>query len=370
MGLNGILDTVSQSQEIILDGSKGSVIIQPSDEERSKYENQYMEYADKKKIWSTYVNKETITADGMKFEISANIGSLDDLDSALANGADGIGLFRTEFFYLGRQKLPTEDEQFLAYKTVLEKMGTKPVVIRTLDIGGDKHLDYLELEKELNPFLGKRAIRFCLSNPGIFETQIRALLRASVYGNLHIMLPMIATVEEFRQAKAFIEKELSQMKKEGILTDCNYKLGIMIEIPAAAMMADIFAKEVDFFSIGTNDLIQYTMAADRMNEQISYLYQPFNPAILRLIKNVADAAHKEGKWVGMCGEMASEEKALNILLGLGLDELSMSASVIPKTRYQSSNVDTKQAKVLSSRCLNCESEGKVIGEINEFLIEP
>src|SRR5699024_11071216 len=245
---------------------------------------------------------------------------------------EGIGLYRTEFLYMGRNEIPSEEEQYEAYKEVLERLDGKPVVVRTLDVGGDKELPYLDLPKELNPFLGYRAIRMTLDNQELFRTQLRALLRASAHGNLKIMFPMIATIEEFNQAKALFVEEKNKLKDEGFQVKDDIEVGIMIEIPSAAIIADQFAKEVDFFSIGTNDLIQYTMAADRMNEAVSYLYQPYHPALLRLIKTVIDASHKEGKWTGMCGEMAGDEKAVPLLLGLGLDEFSMSASSVLKAR--------------------------------------
>jgi phosphotransferase system enzyme I (PtsI) len=278
----------------------------------------------------------------------------------LNNGAEGIGLYRTEFLYMGREQLPTEEEQFEAYKTVLERMEGKPVVVRTLDIGGDKELPYLDLPKEMNPFLGFRAIRLCLDMQDMFRTQLRALLRASVYGNLKIMFPMIATLDEFRQAKAILLEEKEKLIAEGIAVSDDIEVGMMVEIPAAAVLADQFAKEVDFFSIGTNDLIQYTMASDRMNERVSYLYQPYNPAILRLISNVIDAAHKEGKWVGMCGEMAGEELAVPILLAFGLDEFSMSATSILRVRSQLKKLSKQEASRLKEQILAMGTAEEVV----------
>ena len=279
-------------------------------------------------------NKKTITLDGIQVEVAANIGTPKDVESVLENGGEGVGLYRTEFLYMERDTLPTEEEQFQAYKQVLEKMGDKPVVVRTLDIGGDKQLPYLNLPEEMNPFLGFRAIRLCLEEQTIFRTQLRALLRASTFGNLKIMFPMIATLEEFREAKKLLLEEKEQLQQEGTLVSEQIEIGIMVEIPSTAILADQFAKEVDFFSIGTNDLIQYTMAADRMNESVAYLYQPYHPAILRLVKMVIDASHAQGKWTGMCGEMAGDTIAIPLLIGLGLDEFSMSAPSMLKARNQ------------------------------------
>ena len=269
----------------------------------------------------------------------------------LDNGGEGVGLYRTEFIYMGRDTFPTEEEQFEAYKSVLERLGDKPVVVRTLDIGGDKELSYLNLPKEMNPFLGYRAIRLCLEMQDMFRTQLRALLRASIFGNLKIMFPMIATLDEFRKAKSLLMEEKEKLQKNDVKVSDDIEVGIMVEIPSTAVLADVFAKEVDFFSIGTNDLIQYTFAADRMNEQVSYLYQPYNPAILRLVKNVIDAAHKKGKWVGMCGEMAGDEVAIPILIGLGLDEFSMSATSILPARSQILKLNKEELKEAAKQVL-------------------
>ena len=277
----------------------------------------------------------------------------------MENGAEGIGLYRTEFLYMGRDQMPTEDEQFEAYKKVLETMKDKRVVVRTLDIGGDKELPYLNLPKEMNPFLGYRAIRLCLDQQDIFRTQLRALLRASAYGKLNIMFPMVATIKEFRDAKAILLEEKDKLTSEGQEVADDIEVGIMVEIPSTAALADIFAKEVDFFSIGTNDLIQYTMAADRMSERVSYLYQPYNPAILRLVKQVIEASHKEGKWTGMCGEMAGDETAIPLLLGLGLDEFSMSATSILKARRQINGLSKNEMAELANRAINCATQDEV-----------
>ncbi|KZE64497.1 phosphoenolpyruvate--protein phosphotransferase [Fictibacillus phosphorivorans] len=334
VGTKTITEKVENGVMVIIDGLDGHVIVNPSEDEIATYEEKQKQYQKQKEEWAKLVNEKTFSSDSVQVELAANIGTPADVKGVLENGAEGVGLYRTEFLYMGRDQLPTEDEQFNAYREVLEKMEGKPVVIRTLDIGGDKELPYLNLPKELNPFLGFRAIRLCLEEQDIFRTQLRALLRASRYGNLKIMFPMIATLGEFREAKGILTEEKEKLVAEGIEVSDSIEVGIMVEIPSTAVMADTFAKEVDFFSIGTNDLIQYTMAADRMNEQVSYLYQPYNPAILRLVKMVIDAAHKEGKWAGMCGEMAGDPIAIPILLGLGLDEFSMSATSVLPARSQ------------------------------------
>ncbi|WP_195695031.1 phosphoenolpyruvate--protein phosphotransferase [Priestia megaterium] len=334
VGTKTVMEDIQNGVLVIVDGLDGEVIVDPSEETVKAYEKKAAEYAEQKAEWAKLVNEKTVSADAHHVELAANIGTPEDVKGVLENGGEGVGLYRTEFLYMGREELPTEEEQFTSYKTVLERMEGKPVVVRTLDIGGDKELPYLNLPKEMNPFLGFRAIRLCLEMQDMFRTQLRALLRASVYGNLKIMFPMIATVDEFRQAKAILLEEKAKLQQEGVQVSEDIEVGMMVEIPSSAVIADLFAKEVDFFSIGTNDLIQYTLAADRMNERVSYLYQPYNPAILRLVNMVIKAAHKEGKWVGMCGEMAGDEIAIPILLGLGLDEFSMSATSILKARSQ------------------------------------
>ncbi|MBY0030159.1 MULTISPECIES: phosphoenolpyruvate--protein phosphotransferase [Priestia] len=334
VGTKTVMEDIQNGVLVIVDGLDGEVIVDPSEETVKAYEKKAAEYAEQKAEWAKLVNEKTVSSDDHHVELAANIGTPEDVKGVLENGGEGVGLYRTEFLYMGREDLPTEEEQFTSYKTVLERMEGKPVVVRTLDIGGDKELPYLNLPKEMNPFLGFRAIRLCLEMQDMFRTQLRALLRASVYGNLKIMFPMIATVDEFRQAKAILLEEKAKLQQEGVQVSEDIEVGMMVEIPSSAVIADLFAKEVDFFSIGTNDLIQYTLAADRMNERVSYLYQPYNPAILRLVNMVIKAAHKEGKWVGMCGEMAGDEIAIPILLGLGLDEFSMSATSILKARSQ------------------------------------
>ncbi|PKM67681.1 MAG: phosphoenolpyruvate--protein phosphotransferase [Firmicutes bacterium HGW-Firmicutes-2] len=366
VGTGGGFDQLCNGDLVILDGMMGSILIHPTADEIENY-NEKMGILNKEKaLWKSCMGQKSSTKDNKDIDLAANIGSPDDIDGVLSNDGDGIGLYRTEFLYMGRKNFPTEDEQYDSYKTVLDNMGDKPVVVRTLDIGGDKELSYFDMPKELNPFLGNRALRLCLQNMDMFKTQLRALLRAAVYGNLHIMFPMIATIEEFRKAKSVLQEVERDLEMEKIPYSRNYKTGIMIEIPAAALLANVFAKEVDFFSIGTNDLIQYTFAADRMNEHVSYLYQPYNPSLLKLIQMVTEAAHKEGKWVGMCGEMAGEIQALPLLIGLGLDELSMSAPSILKARYSLKQIDSTKAKGMADMALQSCTEEEVKLLIDAF----
>ena len=360
VGTKTILEDVKDGDMIILDGLEGNVIVNPTAEQVAHYEEVAKQYEAQKAEWAKLKNEKTVSKDGQHVELAANIGTPKDVEGVLANGGEAVGLYRTEFLYMGRDNFPTEEEQFEAYKAVLEAMGDKPVVDRTLDIGGDKELPYLHLPKEMNPFLGYRAIRLCLDDTDLFRTQLRALLRASAYGKLRIMFPMIATLNEFRSAKALLLEEKAKLVAEGVTVSEEIEVGMMVEIPSAAVLADQFAKEVDFFSIGTNDLIQYTMAADRMNEKVSYLYQPYNPSILRLVKMVIDAAHKEGKWTGMCGEMAGDQTAIPLLLGLGLDEFSMSATSILPARSLISKLSKAEMADLAAEALNKSTVEEVI----------
>ncbi len=366
VGTKSITEEVKQGDMIIVDGLTGEIIINPTDDEVIAYQNKRERFFEDKKELQKLREEDSVTADGTQVELAANIGTPDDLDGVIENGAEGIGLYRTEFLYMGRDELPSEEEQFEAYKKVLETMDGKRVVVRTLDIGGDKELPYMNLPKEMNPFLGYRAIRLCLDQPDIFRPQLRALLRASTYGKLNIMFPMVATIQEFRDAKALLEEEKANLEQEGVEVSDDIELGIMVEIPSTAALADVFAKEVDFFSIGTNDLIQYTMAADRMSERVSYLYQPYNPAILRLVKQVIEASHKEGKWTGMCGEMAGDEVAIPLLLGLGLDEFSMSATSILKARRQIANLSKNEMNELSNRAIDCATADEVQTLVKQY----
>jgi phosphoenolpyruvate-protein phosphotransferase (PTS system enzyme I) len=313
-----------------------------------------------KREFKKLLNEPSVTPDGVRVELAANIGNPQDAKGAIANGAEGIGLYRTEFLYMGRNELPSEEEQFEAYKAVAMMFGMNhPVVIRTLDIGGDKELPYMDMPKEMNPFLGYRAIRLCLDRVEIFKTQLRAILRASSYGNVKMMYPMIATLQELRAANQILAEVKQELSREHIPFNVKMEVGIMVEIPAAAVLADQFAKEIDFFSIGTNDLIQYTMAADRMSEKVAYLYQPFNPAVLRLIQGVIAAAHKEGKWVGMCGEMAGDLTAIPVLLGMGLHEFSMSASSILPARSLIRQLEQREAHRIAQAVLEMDDAEEI-----------
>ena len=328
LGLGDITSAVKTGDKIIVDGITGDVIINPSEDVIAEYEAKKEKFKEEQEELKKLIDVKTTTKSGKRVEVCGNIGQPEDVLGVIANGGDGVGLFRTEFLYMDRDNAPTEEEQYESYKFVLEKMEGKQVVIRTLDIGGDKTLPYLPLPEEMNPFLGYRAIRLCLDRKEIFKVQLRALLRASVYGNLCVMFPMISGLEEFQNAKAVVEECKAELRAEGKEYSDSIQWGIMVEIPAAAVYADELAKHVDFFSIGTNDLIQYTLAADRMSEKVSYLYNPMHPAVLRLIKMTIDGAHKHGKWVGMCGEMAGDEAAIPTLVEYGLDEFSMSATSI------------------------------------------
>lgn len=366
VGTKSITQEVKQGDMIIVDGLTGEVIIDPTEDEVIAYQNKRERFFEDKKELQKLRDEETTTVDGAHAELAANIGTPNDLKGVIENGAEGIGLYRTEFLYMGRDEMPTEDEQFEAYKKVLETMEDKRVVVRTLDIGGDKELPYLNLPEEMNPFLGYRAIRLCLDQPDIFRPQLRALLRASIYGKLNIMFPMVATIKEFRDAKALLLEEKENLTNEGIEVSDDIEVGIMVEIPSTAALADVFAKEVDFFSIGTNDLIQYTMAADRMSERVSYLYQPYNPAILRLVQQVINASHNEGKWTGMCGEMAGDETAIPLLLGLGLDEFSMSATSILKARRQIKGLSKNEMEELAQKAINCATSEEVQDLVSNY----
>ena len=363
LGTNNITELVKDGDILAVSGITGEVVINPTEEQIAEFKAAGEDYAKQKAEWAQLKDAPTVTADGKHFELAANIGTPKDVEGVNDNGAEAVGLYRTEFLYMDSQDFPTEEDQYEAYKAVLEGMNGKPVVVRTMDIGGDKELPYFDLPKEMNPFLGYRALRISISETGnqMFRTQLRALLRASVHGKLRIMFPMVALLTEFRTAKGILEEEKAKLVAEGVAVADDIEVGIMIEIPAAAMLADQFAKEVDFLSIGTNDLIQYTMAADRMNEQVSYLYQPYNPSILRLINNVIKAAHAEGKWAGMCGEMAGDQTAVPLLVGMGLDEFSMSATSILRTRSLMKKLDTAKMEEYANRALTeCSTMEEVL----------
>ncbi len=359
VGMKNITDTVKDGDMIVFNGDTGEVVINPDNETYQMFKNMKEQFEQEKEELKKMIGVATKTIDSRHVELAANIGTPNDVEGVLKNDGEGVGLYRTEFLYMDRSNFPNEEEQFVAYKSVLEGMNGRPVVIRTLDIGGDKELDYLKLPKEMNPFLGYRAIRLCLDRVDIFKTQLRALLRASIYGKLRIMFPMISSLEELLKAKHILEECRQELINEGIEIDNSIEIGMMIEVPSAALISDILAKHVDFFSIGTNDLIQYTTAVDRMNEKIHDLYNMFNPAVLRLIKLVIDNAHKEGKWVGMCGEAAGDEKMIPILLGFGLDEFSMSAISILKARKQINSLSFEKMKEFSEKILTIGSSAEV-----------
>ncbi|WP_300530825.1 phosphoenolpyruvate--protein phosphotransferase [Peptacetobacter sp.] len=351
VGLTDITENVKDGDFVVFNGDTGEVIINPDEETKAAYAAKKQAFEEEKKALELLKGKESVTLDGRRVELAGNIGTPNDIEGLIKNDAEGVGLYRTEFLYMDSDKLPEEDTQFEAYKAVLEGMSGKPIVIRTLDIGGDKKLDYLPLDEEMNPFLGYRAIRLCLDRTDIFKTQLRALYRASVYGKLRIMFPMISSLEELLQAKEIVKEVQAELDAEGIAYAKDVEIGMMIEVPSAAVISDVLAKHVDFFSIGTNDLIQYTTAVDRMNQKISYLYNQFNPAVLRLIKMVIDNAHKEGKWVGMCGEAAGDQMMIPILLGFGLDEFSMSPISILPARKLITSVNEADMKKFADEVL-------------------
>lgn len=364
VGSNEITTSVEHGQMMIVDGLNGDAIIDPSDDQVKEYESKAEAFEAERAEWAKLVDAPSVSKDGKKFEIAANIGTPDDTEDAVKQGADGVGLFRSEFLYMDNDHMPSEDEQFEAYKKAVVGMNGKPVVVRTMDIGGDKPLDYMPLPKEENPFLGYRAIRICLDRPELFKTQLRALVRASEFGPVSIMFPMIATVAELRQAKAIFEEAKAEVQKDHPGLGDDVKIGMMIEIPLAALNAAQLAKEVDFFSIGTNDLIQYSFAADRGNEAVSYLYQPLNPAFLSLVKHVITSAHENGAKAAMCGEMAGDEMALPLLMGMGLDEYSMSATSILRTRSMMKKLDTKEwAGYVDEIIANCAT----VEEVQDFV---
>ncbi len=360
VGMQDLVEKIKAGDFVIVDGSEGKVFVNPTEDLIKSYKGKQTRYEAQRQELKKLVSQPSMTPDGHQVELVANIGNPQDALVAVTNGAEGIGLYRTEFLYMGRQELPSEEEQFEAYKAVAVMFGKEhPVVIRSLDIGGDKALPYLDMPKEMNPFLGYRAIRLCLDRTDIFRTQLRAILRASAYGNIRLMYPMIATLEELKGANKVLETVKQELLAETIPFNKGLEVGMMVEIPAVAVMADRFAKEVDFFSIGTNDLIQYTMAADRTNETVSYLYQPFNLALLRLIRGVIEAAHKAGIRVAMCGEMAGDLTAFPILLGLGLDEFSMSASSILPARALVRQLPWRKAQLIAEAVLEMDNPQEI-----------
>lgn len=368
VGVTGILDAANNGDEVILDAINGEVILNPTAEQVAEYSAKAEEFAKEKEALKAMKDQPSVSTDGHKVLLVGNIGSPADVEGVNENGGEGVGLFRTEFLYMKSENdFPDEETQFAAYKQVLEGMEGKPVVIRTLDIGGDKKLNYYTFPEEMNPFLGVRAVRFCLMRKDIFRVQLRALLRASAFGHLCIMFPMIATVAEFKEAKGLYDEERAKLIAEGVKVGDNVEVGCMIEIPAAAVLADQLSKYADFFSIGTNDLIQYSMAADRMSQPVSYLYQPLNPSILRLVKMTIDGAHKNGKWCGMCGEMAGDELAAPVLLGLGLDEFSMSATSILRARKMINGLSYADMQKMAEKAVEMDTMDDVVALVNESI---
>ena len=368
MGVGDIESFVDGDKAVVL-GTDGIVEVNPSDADWAEYTNQAAAFQEELKRLRESANLEATTTDGHHVELFGNIGKAKDAKNALTMGAQGIGLYRTEFLYMENDELPAEDVQFEEYKKVAQDMKGKPVIIRTMDIGGDKELKCLDLPSEMNPFLGYRAIRISLNRPDIFKVQLRALLRASAFGDIHIMYPMIASVEEVKQANAMLDECKEELTAEGKEFNKDIKVGIMIEVPAAAVISPILAKYVDFFSIGTNDLCQYTLAVDRMNEAIGSLYQPLHPGVLRLIKHVIDASHEQGKFTGMCGELASDPVATMILLGLGLDEFSMTASSIPLIKNILRSVSKAECEEVANKALTMDTAEEITGYAKSVLIE-
>ena len=369
VGCNDITKKVQNGRRVIVDGFEGSAIIEPSTNDVKQYQKIADKFMNVRQQWKKMINQPSVTADGQRYKISANIGSSVDISSAIENGADGVGLFRTEFLYMKSDHLPTEEEQFNAYRRAVEQLNGKRLVVRTLDIGGDKPLQFMPLPKEMNPFLGYRAIRIALDRPEMFRTQLRALLRASEFGKINIMFPMITTLEELQAAKKIYYEEQQKLAVDhpGIGRDVH--LGIMIEVPLAALNAERLAAEVDFFSIGTNDLIQYCFAADRGNDSVSYLYQPLNPTFLKLIKHIIDAGHAHDTTVAMCGEMAGDRYALPLLIGMGLDVYSMSASSILRTRSMMKQLDSKKCQELYQQAVTtCDSMTGVKKLVQDWLV--
>ena len=368
VAVNGLMEQVQKGDFVVLDGDAGEVYVNPSQEVKESYEKKRQVFLQEKKDLEQYIGKPSVTKDGVQVEIVANIGKPEDVDKVLQYDGEGVGLFRTEFLFMDRTAMPTEEEQFEAYKQVAAAMNGKPVIIRTLDIGGDKEIPYMGLEKDENPFLGYRAIRFCLDRKeDIYKPQLRALLRASAFGNIRIMVPLVTCIEEYREAKALVEELKKELDEKGIAYKKDIQVGIMVETAAASLIADLFAKEVDFFSIGTNDLTQYTMSVDRGNKKVSYLYSTFNPAVLRSIRHIIACAREQGIMVGMCGEAASDPMMIPLLLAFGLNEFSMSASAILRTRKLITGYDTKELQKVAEKAMSFATAGEVEQYMKEFV---
>ena len=368
VAVNGLMEQVKKGDFVVLDGDAGEVYVNPSQEVKESYEKKRQVFLQEKKDLEQYIGKPSVTKDGVQVEIVANIGKPEDVDKVLQYDGEGVGLFRTEFLFMDRTAMPTEEEQFEAYKKVAAAMNGKPVIIRTLDIGGDKEIPYMGLEKDENPFLGYRAIRFCLDRKeDIYKPQLRALLRASAFGNIRIMVPLVTCIEEYREAKALVEELKKELDEKGIAYKKDIQVGIMVETAAASLIADLFAKEVDFFSIGTNDLTQYTMSVDRGNKKVSYLYSTFNPAVLRSIRHIIACAREQGIMVGMCGEAASDPMMIPLLLAFGLNEFSMSASAILRTRKLITGYDTRELQKVAEKAMSFATAGEVEQYMKEFV---
>lgn len=364
----GILGQVEDGAEMIVDGSEGVVLVAPSEEEKAEYTAKRDQFLKEKKELEQYIGKPTVTRDGVEIELVANIGNPDDVEKVLQYDGEGVGLFRTEFLFMDRTAMPTEEEQFEAYKKVAIALNGRPVIIRTLDIGGDKEIPYMGLQKDENPFLGYRAIRFCLDRKDdVYRPQLRALLRASAFGQIKIMIPMVTCIEEIREAKALIEEIKKELGEKGIAYNKEIKVGIMVETAAASLMADVFAKEVDFFSIGTNDLTQYTMSVDRGNEKVSYLYSTFNPAVLRSIRNIIKCGREAGIMVGMCGEAASDPMMIPLLLAFGLNEFSMSSSAILKARKMITGYSEAELQAVADKAMSFVSAKEIENFMRDFI---
>ena len=368
VALGGILEQVKDGDMAVLDGTEGTVLINPDDAVLAEYQNKRDAFLKEKKDLEQYIGKPSVTKDGVSVELVGNIGKPEDVDKVLQYDGEGVGLFRTEFLFMDRDSMPTEEEQFEAYRKVAVALDGKPVIIRTLDIGGDKEIPYMGLEKDENPFLGYRAVRFCLDRKeDVYRPQLRALLRASAYVNIKIMVPLVTCIEEYRQVKALVHEIMAELDREGIAYNKNIQLGIMVETAAASLIADIFAKEVDFFSIGTNDLTQYTMSVDRGNDKVSYLYSTFNPAVLRSIKRIITCAREAGIMVGMCGEAASDPMMIPLLLAFGLNEFSMSPSAILRARKMVTQYDTRELQAVADKAMSFATTAEVENYMREFI---
>ena len=365
LSIEGICSQVKNGDMVVLDGTRGEAIVNPDEAAVSEYEKKLEEYKKDKELLKKYTGKPTVSKDGTKVELVCNIGKPEDAKKVVECDGEGIGLFRTEFLFMDRDSLPTEEEQFEAYKSVAETLAGKPVIIRTLDIGGDKEIPYLGLEKEDNPFLGFRAIRFCLQRKDIYETQLKALVRASAFGKIKVMVPLVTGVDELRQVKAMIADIMKEYDAAGVAYNKDLEVGVMMETPAACLMADALAKEAAFFSIGTNDLTGYTMAVDRGNAKVAYLYSAYNPAVLRAIKRIIECGKKEGIMVGMCGEAAADEKLIPLLLAFGLDEFSVSATSVLRTRKTISECEIKECRELADRVMKCVTEEEVLAQLTK-----